>query len=265
VASITTHKHLQAIRDLPFCYVCGFQFNLLDHVDYDHVPPKTCFDKADRDPPLKLKTHIKCNNGNKLEDEKVGELIAIQRKKSVDPKKIHLNLQILSDVEGEFRTVFFDNLDLNKTIRRWVSGFHAALYQQPFDHCLNFSVCGPLQSAIAKKNSIAMEQIPDHFFKFVEEIKLNRAANNVDQIIANKEKFRYECVWAPEDSGRFWLCIFALNMYDWIELGDSRNFDARGCVGCYMVLPDDVPKNATRATQIQAYLADENKLNPFGN
>lgn len=226
MATITTHKQLQAVRNLPFCYVCGFQLKAHDQTDYDHVPPKTCFDIADRDTPLKLRTHIKCNNGNKLEDEKVGELIAIHRNKSVDPKNTYLNVKAILDVEGEFRTLAFDNLNLNKTIQRWVSGFHAALYQQPFNQSQNFYVYGPLPSARVTKNSITIEPIPSHFLKFIEVIKFNRAANNLDQISANKEKFRYECIWAPEDSGRVWLCIFALNMYDWIKLGDSSNFDA---------------------------------------
>ena len=54
MTTLTTQKDAQAVRDLPFCYICGSQFDAGDAIDYDHVPPKVIFDPPDRNFPIKL-------------------------------------------------------------------------------------------------------------------------------------------------------------------------------------------------------------------
>jgi hypothetical protein len=265
MASVTTPKQLQAIRDLPFCHVCGKTLGEADAKNRDHIPPKTCFDLADRDPPLKLATHVKCNNDSKLNDEKVGELIAAQRRKSLPLDEGHLNVQVLHHAATGEMFAAFDNLDVEGAMRRWVGGFHAALYQRPLAPQVPFAVSLPLPRARVSDEGIRPHPIAPYHEVFVETIKLNRAANNLDMLRTNRGKLRYECVWAREDNAPRWLCIFALDLYGWIELGDAKHFGARGCVGCYVLAAEEVPPNASRATRIVATVANGSPFDPFGN
>jgi hypothetical protein len=259
---INNQTHLREVRKLSFCYVCGRNLLPEDETNYDHVPPQTCFDKNDRNPPLKLKTHLSCNGGNSLNDEKVGELIAFQRNKKFNGKQ--LNVQVLHDAQSGQYFAAFDNLDVECAVRRWVSGFHAALYGQPLRKEVPFNVSTPLPSGKISSTGIKANPIRKQDFVFVETLKLNRAANNLDIVSTNAGKLRYDCVWAPLDNGDFWLCIFALDIYEWITMGDIQHFESRGCVGAYFVKPQDVPLNATRATNLQAPIANNEPLNPFG-
>lgn len=262
MAQITTQRHLRAVRELPFCYVCDRDFLPGDATNHDHVPPQTCFDKADRNPPLKLKTHVNCNGSNNHNDEKVGELIASQRNQKFEGKR--LNVQVFHDTESGQYFAAFDNLDVEGAVRRWVSGFHASLYLQPLRKEVPFNVSTPLPSGKISATGIRAKPIRQQDLVFVETLKLNRAANNLDVVSTNAGKLRYECVWAPSDNGEFWLCIFALNIYEWITIGDIQHFEPRGCVGVYFVSPQEVPLNATRATNIQAPVENNEPLNPFG-
>jgi hypothetical protein len=38
-------------------------------------------------------------------------------------------------------------------------------------------------------------------------------------------------------------------IYNWVNLGDTKNFPARGCVGCYRRPSGSVPRNASTATR----------------
>ena len=51
-----------------------------DEVDGDHVPPRAAFNARDKEPPLKLKTHVACNSALKVDDKKIGQLIALRRR-----------------------------------------------------------------------------------------------------------------------------------------------------------------------------------------
>ena len=77
MVTLLSQKHFQTISELPFCYWCGQDFLPGDKTDSDHVPPKSIFANSDRTPPLKLKTHIDCNQGHHLTDEKMGQLLAL--------------------------------------------------------------------------------------------------------------------------------------------------------------------------------------------
>ena len=244
--------------------MCGRAFVLNEETNQDHVPPQTCFDVADRNPPLKLKTHLSCNNENKLNDEKVGELIAAQRDKSLNPDETHLNVRVFENAATGRRHAVFDNLNVNGAIRRWVGGFHAALYQRPLPPATPFAVSTPLPRAKVSGTKLVVDPVLPQHMVFVEALKLNRAAKNVDLIVTNAAKLHYECVWVPEDNGPRWLCVFALNVYGWIEIGDTQNFTPRGCVGFYLFDQSEVPPNATSGTRIQARVQNRKPLDPFG-
>jgi hypothetical protein len=99
---------------------------------------------------------------------------------------------------------------------------------------------------------------------FVEVLKRNRATNTLDRILCRNGKCRYECVWAQADRGE-WLCIYGLDLYDWISLGDTTHCEPRGCVGAYHRPGGVPPPNATRATVLTFAVQNNERLDPFGN
>lgn len=264
MVSVINQIHLRAVRDLPFCHACGQKLTASDATDHDHVPPQTCFDRVDRNPPLKLHTHVACNNKNKLNDEKVGELIAAQRHGAINPTKTKLRVRALRDTKTQRDFATFENLDVAGSIRRWVGGFHAALYRQPLLPGTPFQVTAPLPRGTIIGTTIQVDPILPQHAVFVQTIKLNRAAKNLDTVRTCAGKLQYECVWAQEDKGMRWFCIFALNLYDWISIGDIKNFQPRGCVGAYALPSFDAPPNSSRATRICAPIANKSPFDPFG-
>lgn len=264
MVSVVNQVQLRAVRDLPFCHVCGQALTGPGATDHDHVPPQTCFDKSDRNPPLKLRTHVRCNNESKLNDEKVGELIAAQRHRAINPAKTKLRIRTIRDAKTQRDFATFENLDVTGAIRRWIGGFHAALYARPLPPGSPFQITAPLPRGTLIGTTIQVDAILPQHAVFVQTIKLNRSARNFDTVRTCAGKLQYECVWAQEDRGTRWFCIFALNLYDWISIGDIKNFKPRGCVGAYALPAFDAPPNASRATHIHAPVANKSPFDPFG-
>ena len=95
---------------------------------------------------------------------------------------------------------------------------------------------------------------------FVEVIKKNRLAGRLDRIVSNNGQCVYDCVWAKDDYGKS-VCIFALKLYDWSRLADSR-LDRRSCVGLY--LPSERrPTLGTEATTLEMPISRADLLNAF--
>ena len=73
--SLTTEKELRDARDPGFCYLCGQNWREDDigkgKRDRDHVPPRAIFGTEHRTPPLVLRTHPRCNNGQSEYDEQI--------------------------------------------------------------------------------------------------------------------------------------------------------------------------------------------------
>jgi hypothetical protein len=100
--------------------------------------------------------------------------------------------------------------------------------------------------------------------KFVEEIKRNRQTRTLDSIVCRNGKCRYECVWAQADDGT-WICIYALDLYGWIDLGGSDGADQRGCVGCYRSPTGTPPSGAAIATKLVFAVQNTSPLDPFAD
>jgi hypothetical protein len=98
---------------------------------------------------------------------------------------------------------------------------------------------------------------------FVDTIKVQRALGNLDRITANNGKLTYECVWAQTDNGELWFCVFALNLYDWKQLGRTEFQPARGCVGSYVLPSRQSPANASRARATPIVIPNSDRLDPF--
>jgi hypothetical protein len=98
---------------------------------------------------------------------------------------------------------------------------------------------------------------------FVATIKQNRARNNLDRINCNRGKVVYECVWCQSDNNGPWLCFFALDVYDWKDLGRTV-FGARGCAGFYKMPSGEVPLAASRHIDAPVVIPVADHLDPFG-
>ena len=264
MVTILNQRALRAVRYLPFCHACGRTFEPGDSIDHDHVPSQSCFDKSDRNPPLKLRTHVHCNGAHKLDDEKLGQLIAAQRHKAIDPRRTKLRMEVLSTAEEGPRFAYFNNLDLNGAIRRWVGGFHAALYREPLLPEAWFQTTPPLPCGEDKGGTIRVKAVPKQHLAFVEALKSNRTLGNVDSVVTCSGKMRYECVWAEADGGHGLFCIFGLDIYGWIGLGDNKNFGARGCTGAYLLESRTAPPNASIATRLIVPFENRSPYDPFG-
>src|SRR5262249_37072646 len=144
---------------------------------------------------------------------------------------------------GGLPSAVIEGIDLQSTIRRWVRAFHAALYSEPLADRSFFATYPPLPSASRNEAVVKLDPIAEVFPKFVEELKRNRLTATLDRIECRNRKCLYECVWTRADNGA-WLCVYCLDLYGWIRLGDTRNFTPRGCVGCYMRPEGGIPKAA---------------------
>jgi hypothetical protein len=256
VIELGTQNALRAVRSLPFCYLCGGAFDTTRAANHDHVPPKTVFALADRQP-LKLKTHEACNSRHSLNDEKIGQLIALQRgeiPEKAEDRKLHL-----AHLGLGFGAI--TNLNVDAALWRWISGFHAALYREPLTK-VRGSIVTPFPRA--DKNAagcyVLAPVYPQHQL-FVDVIKAQRRRGALDRISANNGKLAYECVWGETDAKDAWLCMFALNIYHWKVLGKSPLAPARGCAGCY-ALPAPPPQ-ATTATDWKIMTPNSDPMDPF--
>lgn len=256
--SLQYPRDFQRVRYLPFCYLCCRAFSEEEgDTDGDHVPPKTIFAKADRFP-LILKTHRTCNNAHHLLDEKIGQLIGLKRGYLPSDRK-HRHLHIRTD--GNVGAVV--NVDVHGAIRRWIRAFHAALYLEPLPLPIKGALEAPFPNARLAPGAIRPDPVRPQHKAFVEVIKLNRAKGNVDRIVNNNGKMRYECVWAQADDKGPWLCIYALDIYAWKDLGDPR-FGQRGCVGFYQLEDGSPPVACAREATSPIIVPNREPLDPFG-
>ncbi len=257
---LDTQQAMREVKALPFCYLCGEK--LSEPQNEDHVPPANIFETADRNFPLKLPTHEKCNGDRSAEDQLIGQLINLLHKKAPDSRHKKLDVKAVKSPDGKLLAAVY-GLNLRAIIRRWVRGFHAALYKEFIPEFPGqFMTSTPLPAAdpIEKGGNIIPVQavVPE----FVKEIKRNRATKTLDRIICCNGKFIYDCVWVQMDNCQWW-CIYALDLYNWINLGDTTHFEARGCVGSYRRSQGGTPKDAPTSTRLSFPVDNKQRYNPF--
>ena len=160
------------------------------------------------------------------------------RKPSAEDRRLNLRPHVVAS--GATTAVLLGQ-DLAAIIRRWLRSFHAALYGELLPGTAHFSTCPPFPEGIQEGVALRAKPIPDVLPRFVETIKQNRATGSIDRIVCRNDKCRYECVWTRADNGT-WLCIYCLDLYNWIRLGDIDNFKFRGCAGAYARLDGGVPR-----------------------
>jgi hypothetical protein len=155
------------------------------------------------------------------------------------------------------------NVEVREAIERWVRAFHAALYREPLDPATRFGIETPFAVAVPTPNGIVRDTGRPQHRIFVQTIKENRAANNVDFLATNNGKLRYESVWSPTTQG-IWVAVFALDIYDWKDLGRLSTGAAKGCVGFYQTPTGAPPVKASRQVEPQGVIPNDEALDPFG-
>jgi hypothetical protein len=216
---------------------------------------------ADREPPLILPTHRECNQRQAPEDQIIGQLVGLLHGRWVN--HTHNKLHVTVDQFDEDKSLaMLSDVDLRQIIRRWIRAFHAALYAEFLPVDAIFATYIPMPEGKRDGDKITFVPIPESFLEFVDELKRNRVVQNLDRIVSRNGKCRYECVWSQSDDGR-WNCIYGLDVYNWKNLGDIKNFPARGCVGLYRRPSGGTPMMASRATRLIFALSRGSSFNPF--
>ena len=260
MVALSVHKDFQHIRHLPFCYLCGREFVSDDNIDRDHVPPKSAFNARDKEPALILDTHVACNSELSVEDKKVGQLIALRRRERPSSPRDQA-LQIVH--YANLGMMAIENLNVDRAIWRWIKAFHAALYRKPLTGA-NYAIQTPFPRGQTHDGRVSVEPILKQHLLAVGAIKRNRVAGSLDAIVANKGQLRYECVWCKVDASDAWLCAFALDIYDWKDLGShTSEIPARGCAGLYMLAERSIPESASRDTVTRIAVPNRDTLDAF--
>jgi len=259
---LDTQNSMRAARLLRFCYLCGRNFNPAEKVNSDHVPPTGLFAIADRNFPLILPTHQKCNAMRSADDQVVGQLVGVIHGRKPNPthKKFRVSVGRFKDGSP---AIAVRGLDLDHIIWRWVRGFHAALYNEYLPEDTRFLICPPLPEAELSASGPQFLPVAEAIPKFVEELKRNRATCTLDRIVCRNGKCRYECIWDQAEDGT-WICIYALDLYQWIDLGHTSSSEPRGCIGSYIRSGGNVPMGATCATRLEFPISNHARLDPFG-
>lgn len=191
---------MRKVQKLPFCYLCGKR--LVVPQNNDHVPPDAIFRSSDRNFPLTLPTHEKCNRDRSAEDQVIGQLVGLLHRKSPNPRQNKLTVHGGRFPDGTAGAVLYD-IDLRAIIRRWIRGFHAALYGEFLpDNSGLFMTSPPLPEGEPTGVGVRFNQIPAVLPEFVKELKRNRVTNTLDRILCRNKKCRYECVWTQADRGQ---------------------------------------------------------------
>ena len=75
----------------------------------------------------------------------------------------------------------FTQRNIEFLLRRWIKGFHAALYREPLFADTKFAIQTPFPSGAIKNGQFVEDPIREQYYKFVECIKRNRVAGNDGQ------------------------------------------------------------------------------------
>lgn len=261
--TIADQKQAREVQKLDFCFMCGGPFcKESEHLKKtpDHLPPQAVFAVADKNFPLQVPAHWKCNNDWSNGDDVIGELVAILHGKTKEPEKTRLEFQLAKDEVTGDAVVGVGGLNIERHVIRWVRGFHAALYREflPDQGSTDFCVSLPTPRLLSSPSATrTMSGLQRNHVKFVEVIKKNRKAARLDRIHCNNGKFTYECVWTTCDTGQD-CCVFAIQLYDWQKLGPTTR-PSGSCVGLY--LPQNGrPTHGTQEASIEIPILN---LEPF--
>ncbi len=259
---LLSQSDVRPARDLSFCYLCGGAIHCKDERHPDHIPPKAIFAEADRDFPLVVAAHRRCNNEHSPSDRVLGQLIAVVHGKLPEEHDLALDFQVYN-VDG-IETPFLGvrRTSLVGQIARWVHGFHAAIYHEYLPFETPIAPHPPFPHGELEEGGFTINKVLDQQYLFVAVLKKNRVARCLDRIVCNRGKMIYECVWVRMDDGQ-WACVFCLQIYDWARLADYVHFPKRGCVGWYQPAAGR-PELGTVGTELEFAIQNIEALDGFG-
>jgi hypothetical protein len=263
MVQLLTQKQFSGVSALSFCYLCGKNFLPDDVTDRDHNSARGVFASTDRQPALILKSHKACNWAQGIADNKIGQLLKLKRGEvPSNPKHRILKFTWLPRQAVSAVT----NVEVDRAVWRWIRGFHAALYGEPLEDRPERALVTPFQRGRPFGRNFGIEGIKPQHLKFVEVIKANRVRNNLDRICSNRGKLTYECVWVrmQAQTASPWACVFALDLYDWKDLG-APELGQRGCAGCYLLPDGRRPHKGTAEIISKVLVPNYEPLDPFGH
>jgi hypothetical protein len=233
---IRTLQDARPAQLLEFCYYCGEPFST--EPDFrrtrDHIPPRAVFHEDDRNWPLTVACHYRCNQERSLEDVKIAQLIQITRGQPVELSNIVLDVAPWPSANTEQPIGILTNLDLDAEIWRWVRGFHATLYRSYLPADRPHEIFTPIPKGEFTANGLQINDHPPMRNEMKQLLLLNLEAGRLDGIRSNNGKLLYSCAWVLPTFGGRWECCFGLKVYDWKTAGDPR-FPRRDCFGRYTI------------------------------
>ncbi|MDI6450791.1 hypothetical protein [Anaerobaca lacustris] len=259
---ITTHQKAQDVARLGFCYVCGQDFSDDRKRTSDHVPPKSIFRSEDRDWPLILPAHEKCNSDYSKVDEQAMGLIGLLHPER--PRQVPARTTIVGIAERDGRpaAVLLAGLKLRPMITKIFRACHTALYRVFMPLKTKNLILTPLLELDPKtRQPIPHTLLPQHQMA-CKILKDNRRIGNVDRVHANNRRFRFEVVWGTCDDGWRHFAAFAIDIYNWHLLGNRAIGHPQGCIGMHFS-NDPIPPNASVVPTIELPFTWSEPLNPF--
>ena len=193
----------------------------------------------------------------------MGQFISLRHGRVPGAGKGRLRFRLFRDPRTGEVSGAVANVEVREAIERWVRAFHAALYREPLDPATRFGIETPFAVAVPTAQGVVRDTGRPQHHLFVQMIKDSRAVGNVDFLACNNGKLRYECVWSPTTQG-IWVAVFALDIYDWKDLGRLTSGTAKGCVGFYQTPTGIPPETACRHAEKQTTVPNEESLDPFG-
>lgn len=233
---LSTQQHFRPLQTLRFCYLCCLDITDAQlangEINREHVPPTGMFKEADRDVPLILPAHATCNNALKDDDQISAQLMRLIHGR---PSNEHNQLDVYAGILPDgTETAAIGGFDFRSIIRRFVRGFHSALYREPIPDFGQFMTSPPLPEAELTPDGPRFLPVEAIVNEFIPELQRHHAAGNVDSVVCRNGKVRYECVWMKADGGQ-WLCFYSLDINNWGALAPTEGFNNSKCVGAYFL------------------------------
>ena len=187
---------------------------------------------------LILSTHPDCNGAYAPQDQQIGQLVGMLHRRRFPAGQRKLAIHEIGGDDGEIRALL-SGTPLPAIIRRWVRGFHAALYREYLpEREDSFITIPPLTAAVGS----APRPQPQIAPRLTSVLRQARRLRKIDTIQIRNGTCRYQCVWAPW-SGSEWGCVYQLDLYNWSDLGDPRLPSTR-CMGFYRAVGSNPPSGA---------------------
>lgn len=201
------------------------------------MPPRKVFSRNGRTDPLVLPAHTLCNSKYSDRDEKIAQLLRLQVPDEYTWESNQLKFKLTEQQIQAYPGLSLARIEgsqLFSSVRRWINGFHAALYRQAVYQNAKLSIILPFPNSSSEDESAFQINEADAMFGVLASVLNDRIKRSLtDGIIAYKGELQYECFWTLTDSGQT-MCIFGLRVHNWELLGETPLTGRRGCVGCYI-------------------------------